>query len=144
MQLIFIIMHFLADVSFVFVYSVQTPVPAPLVQFAAMCPGFPQLQQTLVSPLPPFSCPFPPFLPPVLDHFPFPARETERETVELRATKMDGNACSETRCVNVCWAWSGHWTVRCAFGISDKLGNSWRVWHPHAIRPPTTLPLAVT
>ena len=35
-----------------------------LTQFA-MCLVFPQLQQTLVSPLPPFSCPFPPFLPPV-------------------------------------------------------------------------------
>ena len=42
-----------------------------LVQFAAMRPVFPQLQQTLV---PPSLCPFPPFLPPVLDHCPVPAR----------------------------------------------------------------------
>ena len=34
----------------------------PLVQLAAMCSVFPQLQQTLVSPLPPFSCPFSSFL----------------------------------------------------------------------------------
>ena len=62
MQLIFIFAHFVADVSFVFANSVQTPVPTPpwcnLTQFDAMCPVFPQLQQTLVSPLPPFACPF--------------------------------------------------------------------------------------
>ena len=46
----------------------------PLAQCAAMCPVSPQFQQTLMSPLPPFSCPFPPFFPPILDHCPFPAR----------------------------------------------------------------------
>ena len=45
----------------------------PLVQFAAMCHVFPQLQRTGVT-LTTFLLPFPPFLPPVLDHCPFPPR----------------------------------------------------------------------
>ena len=62
-----------------------------LVQFAAMCPVFPQLQQTLVSPLPPFSCPFPPFLPLVLDHCLFPARFA----VFLKLAAVDVFLCAQ-------------------------------------------------
>ena len=62
--------------TFVFFYSVHTPVPSfPWCNLPQRVLFSPQLQQTLVSPLPPLSlsCPFPPFLPPVLDHCTFPS-----------------------------------------------------------------------
>ena len=55
-------------------WSSSTASRPPVTHFAAMRPGFTQIQQILVSPSPPFSCPFPPFLLPVLDHCHFPVR----------------------------------------------------------------------
>ena len=54
MQLIFVFMHFLADVFFVFFHSVQTPVPPPL---GAICRTV-SCQQILMSPFATFLLPF--------------------------------------------------------------------------------------